>query len=167
MTSFLDVVNNWGDLGRKIANPLKANFGGAREGTQVGERLADWDGSAQGASEPGFRRAGMPPRVARRLYEADMIQATGLIKAAFRGSDIARFHLKRAMQGGVREAMSISDFPHLFGDVIDRAVLANYLETPYTWNQVRLRLGSERLPAGEAVPYRRRHGFALAAAKFD
>ena len=32
--------------------------------------------------------------------------------------------------------MSISDFPNLFGDVIDRAVLANYLETPYTWNLV-------------------------------
>ena len=136
MTSFMDVVNNWGDLGRKIANPLKAHFGGTREGVTIGERLADWDGSAQGINEPGFRRAGMPPEVAQRLYEADMIQATGLIKAAFRGSDIARFHLKRAMQGGVREAMTISDFPHLFGDVIDRAVLANYLETPYTWNQV-------------------------------
>jgi hypothetical protein len=35
-----------------------------------------------------------------------------------------------------REAMSISDFPNLFGDVIDRAVLANYRETPYIWNMI-------------------------------
>ena len=136
MPAFMDVVNNWGDFGRRVVNPLKANFGGAREGIGVGERLGSWDGSAQGVGEPGYRAARMPANVARRLYEADLIQATGLIRAAFNGSDIARFHLKRAMQGGVREAMSISDFPHLFGDVIDRAVLANYLETPYTWNQV-------------------------------
>jgi|GEM_PF-651251 len=137
MTPFMDVVNNWGDFGRRAANPFKAGFGGAREGVDNrGMALGDWDGSAQGVSEVGYRRAGTPPNIQRRMYESDMIQATGLIKAAFGGSDMARFHLKRAMQGGIREALSTSDFPHLFGDVIDRAVLANYLETPYTWNLI-------------------------------
>lgn len=32
-----------------------------------------------------------------------------------------------------QEAMTMSDFPGYFGDVIDRSVLANYMETPYTW----------------------------------
>ncbi len=34
-----------------------------------------------------------------------------------------------------REALSTSDFPNLFGDIIDRSVLANYAETPYSWSQ--------------------------------
>lgn len=33
----------------------------------------------------------------------------------------------------LQEAMSTSDFPQLFGDVLDRSVLANYSETPVTW----------------------------------
>src|SRR6266849_3945433 len=32
------------------------------------------------------------------------------------------------------EALSTSDFPNLFGDIIDRSVLANYAETPYSWS---------------------------------
>ncbi len=31
------------------------------------------------------------------------------------------------------EAMSTSDFPQLFGDILDRQVLANYQETPTSW----------------------------------
>lgn len=33
------------------------------------------------------------------------------------------------------EAMTMSDFPGYFGDILDRSVLANYMETPYTWRQ--------------------------------
>lgn len=33
----------------------------------------------------------------------------------------------------LKEAMTISDFPLLFGDVLDRQLLANYLETPQTY----------------------------------
>lgn len=33
----------------------------------------------------------------------------------------------------LKEAMTISDFPLLFGDVLDRQMLANYLETPQTY----------------------------------
>jgi hypothetical protein len=59
----------------------------------------------------------------RRLHEAQNIILRGLT-----GSRRDRFRLE--------EAMSTSDFPNLFGDVIDRAVLANYLETPYTWDKI-------------------------------
>lgn len=133
MTSFMDVVRNWGDFNRPIPVPT---FGGQRAGVQEGFRLSEWDGTAQGAEEKGYRRAGVPAGVHRRMYESDMIRAMALVKSAFDGNDLARFHLKRAMGGGLREAMSISDFPNIFGDVIDRAVLANYQETPYTWNMV-------------------------------
>ena len=135
MTSFMDVVRNWGDFKRPIPYP---SFAGAREGygVDLAARLSDWDGARAGVDEPGYRRAGVPAGVRRRLYESDMMQAAALIKSAFDGHDMARFYLKRAMNGGVREAMSISDFPNIFGDVIDRAVLANYEETPYTWNMI-------------------------------
>lgn len=33
----------------------------------------------------------------------------------------------------LREALTTSDFPNLFGDIIDRQLLANYRETPATW----------------------------------
>lgn len=33
----------------------------------------------------------------------------------------------------LREALSTADFPLLFGDIIDRQLLANYRETPYTY----------------------------------
>lgn len=34
-----------------------------------------------------------------------------------------------------REALGTADFPNLFGDIIDRSVLANYAETPYSWSK--------------------------------
>jgi len=141
MIPFMDIVNNWGDFGRQAPNPLRG--GGVHEGANgafhrdAGYRLNGWDGRDDGAiQESGYRQAGRLERYNRRLWEGDMIRAAALIKSAFDGNDLARVHLKRAMNGGLREAMSISDFPNLFGDVIDRAVLANYLETPYTWNLI-------------------------------
>lgn len=35
----------------------------------------------------------------------------------------------------LREALSTSDFPYLFGDILDRQMLANYQEAPYSWNR--------------------------------
>lgn len=35
----------------------------------------------------------------------------------------------------LQEALTTSDFPALFGDIIDRQILANYAETTYSWNQ--------------------------------
>ena len=36
----------------------------------------------------------------------------------------------------LQEAMTTSDFPLLFGDILDRQLLGNYRESPYTWNQI-------------------------------
>lgn len=146
MTPFIDVIRNWGDF------PLSLVPGGVRSGPPLQTREAGFRGpgdllpsySGQSAftdQEPGFRRkpwqeAQYYQGVRRRMYEADMMVATQLLKKAFDGDEYARLNLKRAMRGGFREALSTSDFPNLFGDVIDRAVLANYLETPYTWNLI-------------------------------
>lgn len=35
-----------------------------------------------------------------------------------------------------QEAMGTSDFPLLFGDVLDRILLGTYVEAPYSWNQI-------------------------------
>ena len=35
----------------------------------------------------------------------------------------------------LREALTTSDFPYLFGDILDRQMLANYQEAPYSWNR--------------------------------
>lgn len=48
------------------------------------------------------------------------------VDAAMRGDYWAR--------GRLREALTTSDFSTLFGDVLDRSVLANYAETPYSWS---------------------------------
>lgn len=37
-------------------------------------------------------------------------------------------------RGMLQEAMTTSDFPLLFGDVLDRMLLGSYQEAPYTWN---------------------------------
>ena len=51
---------------------------------------------------------------------------TRTVESAMRGDGWARMRL--------REALTTSDFGTLFGDVIDRSVLANYAETPYSWS---------------------------------
>lgn len=35
----------------------------------------------------------------------------------------------------LKEALSTSDFPYLFGDILDRQILANYQEAPASWNR--------------------------------
>ena len=58
-----------------------------------------------------------------RLYD----EARRMVDAALTGNKWSLLRLQ--------EAMTTSDFPLLFGDILDRSVLANYAETPYTWNQ--------------------------------
>src|SRR5690348_13394674 len=140
MIPFLDVVNNWGDFAARVPNPFKESY--ARGGGQpiVGldssraVEMEQYTGmSAYDDREPGMRsaertRARYMERWGKRVYEARLNEVMKMTLKAFRGS-------KRDMVN-FSEAMSISDFPNLFGDVIDRAVLANYLETPYTWNLI-------------------------------
>lgn len=59
-------------------------------------------------------------------YQRHFDQAQMLIEGAMRGS------WRHA--GILREALTTSDFPLYFGDVLDRSMLANYAETPYTWD---------------------------------
>ena len=131
MTPFTEVAKNWGDF----KAPWVRN-GGAFDGNEsrsIEGLLRDNGSNAYRDTEPGYGRVAnisgaIFERRGRRYYEHRMSEAASLIYRGFRGS-------KRDLLN-LQEAMSISDFPNLFGDVIDRAVLANYLETPYTWNLV-------------------------------
>lgn len=74
--------------------------------------------------EPGFR--GAPRGATSPQYAQLMREARRIIDGAFSGN--------RWMAYRLQEAMTTSDFSLLFGDVLDRSVLANYAETPYTWD---------------------------------
>lgn len=74
---------------------------------------------------PGFQSA--PVRLQQDpTYKMWFDEARRIVDNALTGNRRAMFHLQ--------EAMTTADFPLLFGDVLDRSVLANYAETPYTWN---------------------------------
>lgn len=48
---------------------------------------------------------------------------------------VADVYAGRRRPWQLQEALTTSDFPLLFGDIIDRQLLANYVEAPYSWNQ--------------------------------
>lgn len=108
--SLFETAKNWGDF-------------------KSSEQLNPYGGNSN--AEPGFgsvRRYREAALARRKWYEGKLAEASRLIVKAFTGSRRDLFNLQ--------EALSTSDFPQLFGDVIDRSVLANYLETPYTWNLI-------------------------------
>lgn len=79
-----------------------------------------------------------------RLYRGDGVRARrkqGSAEYGRRLLEAARLY-QRVLSGDrwavltFQEAMTTSDFPLLFGDIIDRQLLANYQEAPYTWNMV-------------------------------
>jgi Mu-like prophage major head subunit gpT len=114
MPTFRDVVSNYGDFSRPA------------------EQMPAWSGAQGTEREPGYalvsNRAAAMESGRRRVYQQRLHEAMRLTHRALTGSkrDVLNF----------QEALSTSDFPNLFGDVIDRSVLANYLETPYTWNLI-------------------------------
>lgn len=123
MISLDTAAKNWGDF--------RPQFGGVREGALGGngerfESLGEASGSDIG--ERGFASTMVNRSRYGAMYERRLAEAASIVFRAFNGSrhDMFRF----------QEALATSDFPYLFGDVIDRAVLANYLETPYTWNMI-------------------------------
>ena len=138
MTPLDDVLKNWGDFSPRITGLPATSQHSAHEGFNPGRlssvELGEWSGAPRTVNEPGF--ANMTHRVRevysdtwrRRRYETRLAEAARLIHRGFNGA-------KRDLLN-LQEAMSIGDFPNLFGDVIDRAVLANYQETPYTWNMI-------------------------------
>jgi hypothetical protein len=60
-------------------------------------------------------------------YMGKLAEAARLVEDVYKGKRPA--HL-------LREAMTTSDFPNLFGDILDRQLLASYREAPYSWNQI-------------------------------
>lgn len=131
MISTADVAKNWGDFGTD--GNWRARFAGVQEGALNGQHVAmeGWTGNQHDDREPGHRRISTEASIRRygqRNWERKMSEAANLVLRAFRGG-------KRDILN-LQEALATSDFPNLFGDVIDRAVLANYLETPYTWNLI-------------------------------
>jgi hypothetical protein len=89
---------------------------------------------------------------ATELTESDYLRApgrpVGVASGIWRGSreqyreayDWTLRTVERAMNGDkwaslrLQEALTTSDFGVLFGDVLDRSVLANYAECPYSWS---------------------------------
>ena len=59
-------------------------------------------------------------------YQRGLSEAQRLLDRVLAGSRRAMLHLQ--------EALTTSDFSTYFGDVLDRSVLSNYAETPYTWD---------------------------------
>lgn len=86
-----------------------------------------------------------------RLFEETMKEAEGFVTNRERGVSIPKARITEAwdliynsMVGGkvvlphvreylLREALTTSDFPLLFGDVLDRQMLASYKATPPVW----------------------------------
>jgi hypothetical protein len=68
------------------------------------------------------RHAGRGPEYQKRLGEA-----ANLVADVIRGKRPAHY---------LQEAMTTSDFPYLFGDILDRQLLAAYRETPQTWPNI-------------------------------
>jgi len=64
-------------------------------------------------------------------------EAMDIMYAAFSGDERSALDLRDLLQGkhvsGVSEAMSTSDFPKLFGDVLDRELLAQYEQINPIW----------------------------------
>lgn len=76
-----------------------------------------------------FGDAGQGVRTGRNKTPAYMKR---LAEAA---SFMAQVYEGQRPLGQLREALSTSDFPYLFGDILDRQMLANYQEAPYSWNK--------------------------------
>src|SRR5690242_15272342 len=140
MIGLNDVLTNIGDFAARQWSPdlnrvtMQPVANGARgdlfNGKEAGSYL--WSGASNAYSDSdiaGYRRPRAvqrnSPLQVRRMYERNLMEAARLIKAAFDGNGYARLMFRDAMYGDRRimEALSISDFPNLFGDVIDRAVL--------------------------------------------
>lgn len=76
--------------------------------------------AGEGRSVRGLRRS--DPR-----YIGQLAEAGSLIEDVLKGRR-PTYHLQ--------EAMTTSDFPLLFGDILDRTLLASYREAPYSWNKI-------------------------------
>lgn len=76
-----------------------------------------------------FNKDGQGTRSMKRgpKYMASLVEATRLVADVVNG--------RRGVHV-LKEAMTTSDFPYLFGDILDRQILAAYRETPTSWNRI-------------------------------
>jgi hypothetical protein len=74
--------------------------------------------------EAGYRTAPEPDQMSPH-YQECIDEAQRLFDKVLTGNRWAALQFQ--------EAMTMSDFPGYFGDILDRSILANYAETPYTW----------------------------------
>lgn len=101
-----------------------------------------WDSNPNTQEALGDVSQGITPQVAARMSERGGWRTPPAEPSQryMRTLTEARRLLDRAMRGDrrafltVQEALTTSDFGVYFGDVLDRSVLANYQETPYTWD---------------------------------
>lgn len=75
-----------------------------------------------GAEGRGTRHVTRGPEYQKRLAEA-----VALVADVIQGKRPTHY---------LKEAMTTSDFPYLFGDILDRQLLAAYRETPQTWPNI-------------------------------
>lgn len=61
-------------------------------------------------------------------YKRKLLEAAGLYKAVIKGNKRAALTFA--------EAMTTSDFQYLFGDILDRQILANYQQMPVQWDMI-------------------------------
>lgn len=61
-------------------------------------------------------------------YNQKLLEAGKLYAKVLNGDRFASFQFQ--------EAMSTSDFPNLFGDILDRQILAAYRQQPVAWDQI-------------------------------
>lgn len=70
-------------------------------------------------------------------YRSKLAEAMDLMLNAFDGNERSMLDLRDLLQGkrvsGVSEALSTSDFPKLFGDILDRELLAQYEQLSPIW----------------------------------
>jgi hypothetical protein len=94
------------------------------EGRTTADRAdASWLSRGNSGMSRASRRAADPQ--ARRAWESQVIEAMRLYTKVLAGSARAALDFK--------EAMTRSDFPLLFADVLDRQLLAAYAEWPASW----------------------------------
>lgn len=113
------------DNGRSGATFTDPHAGG-EAATLLASQQAD---GSYSVNQDAIREGGGYRPVARGRgpgYEHDLADAKRLIESVMRGNKWDAMRLN--------EALTTSDFPLLFGDVLDRSVLANYAETPYSWD---------------------------------
>ena len=72
-----------------------------------------------GKEGQGVRSRKQTPEYKKRLAEA-----AKLVAAVYQGRKPVHY---------LQEAMTTDDFPYLFGDILDRQILAAYREWPVTW----------------------------------